>query len=165
MNINVKINFPWFAPDTKDVFQPTHFKEQILNSINCEVRKPLMHQGLGVKLHTIRRIKHKPRFREDMKLVLQTGSRFKPKPFAETKCTGVQYLKMATYFKSGGLSLGIWLQEQAALPMLLKLETVERLAKNDGFTSTEDFYKWFLLEVITKGPGDYQVVHWTGVRY
>jgi len=41
---------------------------------------------------------------------------------------------------------------------------MRRLAENDGL-SMEQFTKWFLLDVVTNGPGVYQIVHWTEVRY
>ncbi len=42
--------------------------------------------------------------------------------------------------------------------------SVKDIANNDGLT-LEQFTKWFLLDVITHGPGTYELVHWTDLRY
>ncbi len=160
MNINFKAHFPWPGADGKP--EPTRFAESIL-------------MGLGIasghfvspvkKLHTIRRVKREPRYREGMKLVLPGGTRYKPQPFVETECTGTQILEMHPTTHGSAIGLSIWVREPGVLRPPLHPDRMRNLALNDGFTSLEQFLKWFLADVITNGPGFYQVVHWTDVRY
>lgn len=157
MNINFKTHFPWPGSDGKP--GPTFFKDWIENSIAF----PDMEDKLA-KHHTIRRIKTKPRFREGMKLTFSTGSRFKPVRFGEAVCSGTQFLRMDCAHYAGGISLGVWIEEPGVLHRPMTLEQMHRLAMNDGL-SVENFLKWFLLDVITNGPGHYEIVHWTDLQY
>jgi len=174
MNINFKTHFPW--PDADGEPEPTHFKEQVLNSVNARLGTPLLFQGRGVKLHTIRRIKNgKPRFREGMKLTFSMGPRFKPERFGEAVCTGVQQLRFehATWVEE--LPVGsdqlipnhVLVISQLTDVTITCLPPVQRyhLALNDGFPDLSTFERWFLLDVLQNGPGDYQLVHWTDLRY
>lgn len=150
MNIFFKTHFPWPGPDGQP--EPTHFHSKILAG-----------HGLGPgpgKLHTIRRVNGKPRYREDMKLVMCMGSRFKPVPFHETVCTGTQLIEMETMTTSYG-SLFIAGRIDGEEFSFAELETI---AGNDGLTYVQ-FVKWFTLDLITRGPGTYQIVHWSDVRY
>jgi hypothetical protein len=170
MNITFKTHFPWPGADGQP--EPTHFAQQIINELVLRDGAPRAERSY--KLHTIRRVKDKPRFREGMRLVLQHGSRFKPMPFVETECTGVQMLHMSLLWNDPS-----WLEQKAeAAHYSLQIridhpddvcwlteEDVERLARNDGFSSLEQFTRWFLLDVLANGPGTYQLVHWTEVRY
>lgn len=170
MNITFKTHFPWPGADGQP--EPTHFADQIMNELVLRDGAPRAERSY--KLHTIRRVKDKPRFREGMRLVLQTGSRFKPMPFVETECTGVQMLHMGLYWTNPG-----WLEpnpcrahyelqvavEQDSHMRWLDEDDMTRLARNDGFSSLEQFMRWFLLDQLMNGPGYYQLVHWTEVRY
>ncbi len=169
MNITFKTHFPWPGADGQP--EPTHFCMQILNEVARDPDTPRAERSY--KLHTIRRVKDKPRFREGMRLVLQGGTRFKPVPFAETECTGTQMLHMELGWVDPS-----WLEqkaERAHLELTLSIhepddirwldETdIERLAKNDGL-SLEQFARWFTLDLLMNGPSTYQIVHWSDVRY
>ena len=118
MNINFKSHFPWPGADGQP--EPTNFASQILNGmLSTDPDKPK-------KLHTIRRIKAKPGYREGMKLVLQGGSRFKPVPFAETVCTGVQVLRLQP---SAGKALGVLRLERIDLVGARAVQQVELTLK------------------------------------
>lgn len=159
MNVNFKTHFPWPGADGKP--EETKFLDSILRClIGSDTGAP---SAFGGKRHTIRRVKTKPRFRAGMKLVLTTGGRFTPRPFCETECVSVQYLRMEASHYAGGLSLGIWTDDPPLNP-LMNLERMGTLAANDGM-NLEQFHKWFLLDVITHGPGTYELVHWTDLRY
>jgi hypothetical protein len=161
MNITFKTHFPWPGADGNP--EPTHFPDQIINELVLRDGAPRAERPY--KLHTIRRVKDKPRFREGMRLVLQTGSRFKPMPFVETECTGTQMLHMEAPAVRDTLALNVRLILPATVPHLLGGGQLERLARNDGFSSLEQFTRWFMLDQLVNGPGYYQVVHWTEVRY
>lgn len=171
MNINFKTHFPWPGADGKP--EATFFREKILAGIRPQMAQMTQMKAahsktadvtdgaLRPKLHTIRRINGKPRYREGMKLTFSTGSRFKPERFGEAMCTGTQLLRM-------------WIETTPFLNQLelccflgsTSLTGVQQraLIANDGLTPAA-FSKWFLLDLLTNGPGDYQVVHWTGLRY
>lgn len=163
MNINFKTHFPWNGTDGTP--EPTRFREQILNVLNARIPGAggLSYPGEGMKLHTIRRTHGRPRFREGMALTLTTGSRFKPVPFAEAVCTGVQEVHMViehgtTMAGRTYLSLRIAIDDQVVyMP--------GELALNDGFRDDERMARWFLPDIIAHGPFTGQLVHWTGVRY
>lgn len=162
MNINFKTHFPWNGPDGNP--EPTLFATQIKNEVN---RDPDTRRGerYRYKLHTIRRINHgKPRFREGMKLTFSTGSRFKPERFGEAVCTGTQHLKMSLQVKDNRMELFVAICHPATIPIYLKPSKFAALAQNDGLSS-ENFTKWFAQDLIANGPGDYQLVHWTDLRY
>jgi hypothetical protein len=162
MNITFKTHFPWPGADGNP--EPTHFPDQIINELVLRDGAPRAERSY--KLHTIRRVKDKPRFREGMKLVLQTGSRFKPVPFVETACTGVQTLWMEARPNLGGVNLLIWVRDPEPGPArLLTAEQVSALAQNDGLLPYH-FVRWFTLDLLHNGlEGTYQVIHWTEVRY
>jgi hypothetical protein len=150
MNINFKTHFPWPGADGQP--EPTHFCEQILNEVSRPADIPRAERSY--KLHTIRRVKDQPRFREGMRLVLQTGSRFKPMPFAETECTGTQMLHMELEQKREECRLNVRLILPATIPHLFTGHLLERLARHDGL-SLENFVRWFTLDVLVNGPGYY----------
>lgn len=170
MNINFKTHFPWAGADGQP--EATGFREKILEGLRATGREPraaLPRVGgaeLTPKLHTIRRVpaNGRPRYREGMKLVLCTGSRFKSVPFAETVCTGVQEVEMSVICDRGALVLAIALVHKGVNMYNLSGPSLKELSVRDGLT-VESFTKWFTMDVITRGPGLYQVVHWTDVRY
>jgi hypothetical protein len=161
MNISFKTHFPWPGPDGNP--EPTNFPQQIIEEL--VLRDGAERRSRRYKLHTIRRVKAKPRHREGMKLVLQTGSRFKPRPFVETECTGTQMLHMECQPVRDTLALNVRLILPGTVPHLLRGDKLEQLATNDGFASLEQFTRWFTLDVLLHGPGYYQLVHWSDVRY
>jgi hypothetical protein len=160
MNINFKTHFPWPGADGQP--EPTRFADQIIQELVLRDGAPRAERDY--KLHTIRRVKDKPRFREGMRLVLHTGSRFKPMPFVETECTGTQMLHMELEQKREECRLNVRLILPATIPQLFTGHLLERLARHDGL-SLENFVRWFTLDVLVNGPGYYQLVHWTEVRY
>lgn len=169
MRLNFKTHFPWPGPG--DLPTRTHFYKQIMNALSRhyggdEDTDP--YPGQGFKLHTIRRVKNEPRFREGMTLQFCTGPRFKQKVFAEAPCTNVQLLRMDTAFVPGhghGLTVDLHNGPDSTFPWRpLSQGTIEQLARNDGL-SGRDFYRWFQADVLQNGPGTYELVHWTGRRY
>lgn len=158
MNINFKTHFPWSGPDGKP--EPTFFKEKIIASI-LDVDSIIVP---GKKHHTIRRVpaSGRPRYQEGMKLRMCTGSRYRPTLFADAVCTGTQAVELR-------------LDRLAKLDYTLQVSVriggkglpygdADLFAANDGL-SEQNFTKWFMLDVITNGPGSYHLVHWTGLRY
>ena len=162
MNINFMSEYPWNGKADPPV--PTGFAEKILNTLMSD--QPHLRPDALNKRHTIRRIKtNPPRFREGMKLVLQGGTRFKPIPFAETVCTGVQTLEMELARVHGThYALNVHLLQPGSLPKLLTTNQLHDLAAHDGLT-LDTFMRWFSLDLLTNGPGLYQIVHWTDLRY
>ena len=155
MNLNFKMHFPWPGPDGRP--EETKFLDSILRCLIGGY--PDAPSTLGGKKHTIRRVKTKPRFRAGMKLVLTTGGRFTPKPFCETECVSVQKVEMGLSMLGAAACVDIAID---GFPLLH--DEHDQLARNDGMT-TWHFTKWFLLDVITTGPGTYVLVHWTYLRY
>jgi hypothetical protein len=104
-------------------------------------------------------------------LRLQTGSRFKPDPFAEVLCTGVQRIRISCAqrcdasqaFAFSTLRVYLFHGEQE-WPQEMMPADIIKLAHNDGLT-TEDFIRWFTLDQILHGSGFYQIIHWTDLRY
>lgn len=159
MRLNFKTHFPWNGRDGKP--EPTFFRDKILLALDQhpEPEATSLFLDPDKKLHTIRRINGKPRYREGMKLTLCTGSRFKSEPFAETVCTGTQSVWMRPRVIIDGCRLDLSVDGRH-----LDSHRMSVLALNDGL-DTQSFFKWFLLDVITNGPGEYQLVHWGDVRY
>lgn len=153
MNIHFKTHFPWNGPDGKP--EPTNFHAQLLAA-----------HGLGdgpKKLHTIRRVNGKPRYREGMKLVLCMGSRFKPEPFLETVCTGTQLIEMHLVRLDYDLVLRTRMQHSNDKRYMTP-QQMAVLASYDGL-SWEQFEKWFSMDLLMRGNGTYQIVHWSDLRY
>lgn len=161
MNLNFKTHFPWPGADGKP--EPTYFKARILAGLTQ--RRGDAENAAVPKLHTIRRLKNgKARFREGMKLTFSTGSRFKPERFGEMVCTGVQRLQMEPRPSYHGVNLLIHLDLGAPPMHLLSADELQTLAENDGL-KPYDFMRWFTMDAIQNGPGVYELVHWTDVRY
>ena len=140
MNVNFKTHFPWPGADGKP--EETGFLEKIVAGLTRRHGDT----ELAPKLHTIRRVQTKPRFRAGMKLVLTTGGRFAPKPFCETECVSVQKVEMGLSMLGAAACVDIAID---GFPLLH--DEHDQLARNDGMT-TWHFTKWFLLDVITNGP-------------
>lgn len=160
MNINFKTHFPWPGADGKP--EPTYFVEKVVHGIlTLEPRLPPRPDWpYQPKLHTIRRITGKPRFREGMQLMMTTGPRFRTVPFADTKCTGVQELFIRLELADPPqYHLRFFLNGER-----LNKQALATLAANDGLTG-EQLWRWFALDVISNGPGKYQIVHWTDLKY
>lgn len=156
MIIKFKTHFPWQGADGQP--EPTHFKEQIAN---CLADTPLPYPALGIKKHTLRRIKNgKNRFRPGMKLQMATGSRFKPEVFKETVCSSWLWLKLDLVPVPYGYELGVRVCRDGKLPELLNDMNHKKLALNDGFRDVASFNRWFLLDLLENGPGNFELVGW-----
>ncbi|KKM06294.1 hypothetical protein LCGC14_1745450 [marine sediment metagenome] len=105
-----------------------------------------------IKIHSIREDTHR-RWYKGRKIHFATGSRTKNyNKFRDGECKGVQ--AVAILWKSGVPVVYIG---EAAFPSTAN--QVALLAKNDGFESTEDFFKWFNKEF--RG----WIIHWTDFKY
>lgn len=168
MNVSFKTHFPWV--DAKGEPVPTHFAQSIVNVMNrAVISEETPWTGYGEKRHTMRRVKNgRRRFRPGMKLVLTVGSRFKPMEFAETTCESVQMVRMELQPIPGhaGLNLLVDIDGQACSNNMLRT-----LARYDGFPSpglgpSVNFLRWFMLDLLQHGsPAEYELVHWTTMRY
>lgn len=109
------------------------------------------------KLHTIRKGN---RWREGMKIHFvinnRTKDRFQFAPVIE--CTGVQEIGIIYDGKWGTLPTVV-IDGIKYNTYLRDFRVIQKLAKNDGFESIEDFFKYFNEDF--KG----QIVHWTKLRY
>lgn len=162
---------------------PTNFLEQIRNGLHGMVDTvhrfttagPLPYPGHGKKLHTIRRrTGEQPRYRAGMKLKLILGGRYDKdqEVIGDTVCTGTTRLELGLMTGSV-IRWGDYAEAKGYLGLSLIVETergrldgitVCRLAESDGL-SPEMFLRWFTADVLTRGPGVYDIVHWTNVRY
>lgn len=170
MIISFKEYFPWAGAD--GLPERTGFREKILacvldgrdgrdaGSEGCSIERAVP------KLHTIRRVpaNGRPRYREGMRLQFATGPRFKKVVFAEAVCTGVQLIKMVLYPTPFLNQMELCCYHGEKLDALLTGKAQRALHANDGLSDL-NFTKWFLLDLITNGPGVYQLVHWTDARY
>lgn len=160
MNISFKTHFPWNGPD--GLPEPTNFPANIVKCFDQQDEDGNAHGG--GKLHTIRRINRAPRYKEGQDLKMCTGSRFTPVPFAEVSCFSTQVIEIHPTVKFGTIMIEVWVREPGVLRKPMNTEQLCALAENDGLT-LEQFTKWFVLDTITNGPGHFQVVHWTTLRY
>lgn len=160
MIIKFKTHFPWNNEETGEP-EATDFVARIGAAL-----KPQRTGLVAPKWHTIRRMKNrKRRFREGMKLQMATGSRFKPEVFAEAECTRWQHLKMDLVPTTWGYDLGVRVCQPATVPYLLNATNMRMLALNDGFRDLPSFHRWFLLDLLENGPGDFELVGWGNVEY
>jgi hypothetical protein len=167
MNISFRTHFPWLDADGQP--KPTHFAQQIQNSLYQEPgQEPGQElQTFHEKLHTLRRLKGRRRFREGMDLVMTVGSRFKPLVFAEAKCTSTQlvHMELQPVDEYAGYNLLVDIDGQP-----LSQNQLRTLARNDGFPSpgmyvSRDFTRWFIMDLMQHGWCEYELVHWTPMRY
>lgn len=106
------------------------------------------------KIHTIR-ADRKGRWKPGNKIHLVTGNRTKDRnQFAPVlECVSVQTIEIKPAFKQVTI-LPEWYQPKDLTP-----KEIEILAKNDGFDSVDDFWRWF--------DKDFQgsIIHWTDLKY
>ena len=106
----------------------------------------------GIKIHTIREDRFM-RWHKGIKIHFATGVRTKNyNQFRDGECKGVQ--KVVILWEGG---VPIVYIGGAEFPSTAN--QVALLAKNDGFESTEDFFKWFNKDF--KG----EIIHWTNFMY
>lgn len=109
----------------------------------------------GSKIHTIREDKHN-RYKVGVTLHQWKGNprnvRNDPYHFATAKCESTQQILIL--FKNA-LRVEVLVDNRYLNPV-----EIEELAKNDGFTSSYELFKWFNFEDF-KG----KIIHWTDKRY
>lgn len=117
----------------------------------------------GWKIHTFREDKHE-RWKEGMSIQFWRGNprnvhaKTKPHQFKEGVCKSKQRVFIhADYGPSGGLYSFVIIDGKQLSP-----DQVEECAKNDGFSSSRQFYKWFC-----PNGGDWHgwCIHWTDFKY
>lgn len=159
MILKFKTQFPWNNPETGEP-EPTDFLQKVCASLTSTPT------NFKPKWHTLRRINNKRcRFRPGMKLQMATGSRFKPDIFAEAECTTWQHLKLEADPYTYGYGLQVRAAYPATIPYLLDELKMRQLALNDGFRDLASFNRWFLLDVLANGPGDFELVGWGNITY
>lgn len=142
MILGYKKQFPWGLPSC--------FKGKIID---------------GIKKHTIREDKC-DRWRSGRRINHCHGVRTKQfENFYNNDCTGIQEIEITWYRNIFFLSkvevyvdyerIGYYYPEKIELTDKKVIE----LAKNDGFDSIEDFFKWFNKDFTGK------IIHWTDLRY
>lgn len=120
--------------------KPTNFKEKILSFS---------------KKHTIREDKH-DRWKQGRMIQFAYGVRTKQfEKFAEMPCLGIQKIRIVI---SGFAP--VFNQIYVDGKEIVGYKLLNEFAKNDGFDSIEDFFKWFNKDFEGK------IIHWTNhVRY
>lgn len=130
MIISFKKKFPWNN-------QPTNFEEKVLSV---------------QKIHTMRHDKH-GRWNPGKKIHFSTGVRTtKYNCFMHGACKSVQAIQI-NYYEPGHYP------DVIIDGMILGKISVEKLAKNDGFDSVEDFFKWFSEDFHGR------LIQWTDFKY
>jgi len=144
MILSFKKQFPWG--------EPTNFKEKILS---------------GTKIHSIRDDKT-ARWKPGMQIHMAYGVRTKfYECFNKNNCKSKQYIYIVNNEKIRMVGIDDSPNGPGDLFYMNNLESgdeamrinVEILAKNDGFDSVDDFFKWFHSDF--KGV----IIHWTDFRY
>lgn len=137
MNLGFKKKYPWG--------KPTLFKEKILS---------------GTKIHSIREDK-KRRWKVGMLIHMAYGIRTK---FYECfcnkhRCKLIQEIRIKYNGKYPTVYIDGFLFAEETETLWYALDDMMILAKNDGFDSVEDFFKWF--------NKDFEgvIIHWTSFRY
>lgn len=139
MILSFKKKFPWGTP--------TDFEQKILS---------------GTKIHTIREDPH-GRWKPGRKAHLANGVRTKNyNCFKEGVCISIQDIEIIHYHEYRD-EINIVIDGVIKFAMnehrIFNQDFMNQLAKNDGFESKEDFFKWF--------DKDFQgkIIHWTDFRY
>jgi hypothetical protein len=137
MVLGYKKQFPWGTP--------TEFKRKILE---------------GIKKHTIREDAH-DRWHKGRKINHCHGVRTKSfDNFHNNECTGNQTIRIYWILNTAYVYINhILIGKYNKVFELSFSHEIDMLARNDGFDSTADFFKWF--DKKTKG----KIIHWTPLRY
>ena len=112
----------------------------------------------GSKVHTIREDLH-GRWKPGRKIHIATGVRTKKyNCFKESECISVQSIHI-NYYNVGAFNKRTEIVIDGEVVLDRDSEWVEIIAKNDGFESVDDFFKWF--------NSDFQgkIIHWTNLKY
>lgn len=108
----------------------------------------------GNKIHTIRKDPH-DRWKPGRKIHFTTGVRTKNyHQFMEGVCISTTFIGIKW---DNGIPT-IVIEDDIGL-FYPNEDIIERLAKNDGFESVEDFFKWFNKDFNGK------IIHWTDFNY
>jgi hypothetical protein len=139
MILSYKKQFPWGAP--------TDFEQKII---------------AGTKIHTFREDPH-GRWKPGRKIHHATGVRTKNyNCFQEDDCEDVQpvhieWSKRSKNFVTIYIANTVFYTNQGGIT--INFHGMCRLARNDGFECTADFFKWFNTDFRGK------IIHWTDFRY
>lgn len=160
MILNFKTTYPW----DKTVF--TNFQNKILLSD--------MRPGFIRKIHTIR-IDATNRWKPGMKIHFSTGARTKKyKCFTVGKCISTQTIEIEEMIMTDAGHMYIYTEEKrngiqkVFVDRIFKVTIdgrvltsaeIDTLARNDGFNSTHDFFRWF------NGNFTGKIIHWTDFKY
>lgn len=128
------------------------FKEQF--------RAPILN---GTKIHTIREDKH-DRWKPGKVIHMSTGVRTKwYNCFKKDMCRNIQKIRIVHWHNTVHVYVDDWFFGEAFHNKLYDIQTytpnLKKLARNDGFASVSDFFKWFSNDFEGK------IIHWTDLRY
>ena len=115
----------------------------------------------GIKKHTIREDKHN-RWKAGIIIHMATGVRTKLyNCFKKTTCTGTQRIEISWITMYTVRNATIYVDDRVVGKYTNGYASglCKMIAKNDGFESVEDFFKWFSSDF--KG----KIIHWTDLRY
>ncbi len=158
MTLSFSTKFPWG--------EPTNFVAKIWNSLNQHYGEAISEEfyEYGADLYDIDRYlpKHHT-LREDKTSRWKRGRKIHPVihnrtpdrfQFAPTiKCISVQSIYIKPTFKD------VTIHSEWHQPKDLNKSEIDLLASNDGFDSTEDFWRWFDKDFVGK------IIHWTDLKY
>lgn len=131
MILSYKKQLPWK--------EATNFKQSIIS---------------GIKKHTIRQ-DISNRWKPGMKIHHAHGVRTPNYDcFLENECISIQQIKIQRHPFSDERLFRVWVDDK-----LLSANEILLLAKNDGFDSIDDFFKWFDKDFVGK------IIHWTDFKY
>lgn len=163
MNLGYKTHFPFNG-------EPTNFEAKIIKSIYPDSIYN-DYPSIVPKIHTIREDQFN-RWKPGMKIHHAYGVRTKNYDcFAESQCEGIQsieieYLEDIEVFSflvaERILSYDEYLYKRVRVNIgghYVSERTVKELARNDGFSSLIDFFRWF------NKPFKGKIIHWTYLRY
>ena len=159
MNLGYKQHFPWG--------EPTRFREKIIKGIYpYSIYNNI---DLHPKIHTIREDPHN-RWKPGNIIHHAYGVRTKNYDcFDEGECKSVQEIEIKEYFidENDFVSHSYTLINKG-VPRIFRVfidskmlseDEIDILARNDGFDSTKDFFRWF------NKPFKGKIIHWTNLKY
>lgn len=113
---------------------------------------------LGRKPHTLRRRRKNATEPGDL-VRMYTGLRTKKAcRFGESPCVKVEPIIIYPFMED------IWIADKNGVYAWLLFDEVERLAKNDGFSSTEDFFAFFQRTYKASMLDDFEIIWWDLAR-
>jgi len=152
MILSFKKKFRWIDPNGK--FLNTNFEQKILER---------------TKIHTIRE-DPTDRWKAGNKINFVTGARSKNyNEFYLGECYSVQYISIRHSLMNGKKHIVVTVGDTPQDPKVLyngarnnptQHENVLQLAKNDGFDSIENFFKFFRKDIFV-----HKLIHWTDFKY